>query len=510
MFRKSQVSEFIVIGILIMLVAGLLLALRPHAYVGDEQVLRLETSSVNAYVLSCLDAALVEAEGIGIEKSLEARQKAIVEKRMESCVDFDLMRRSGVVIEGGKPTVDIVSSEKVISADLYFPISISVGGYNSRLERFSSQLKRETVIGLNYGLSGLSQSIMAVSADRKAEILLAEETFVSIDEQPVDKISIRSIDRRFSGLENPNVLGNVIYELGPEGADVYPPVEVSLYFEPDEINGDFIPSIGYFDESIKKWVVMESQAKRPIVTGGFVQVPVLGRLSAKLKKFSKFAILLVCKSCRKDEQTDIIVQFPVENNVPEKMPAENVNVCIGTGGVAGFMSCPLHVNDPVILTGSYGSGNPRGEHCNLATGYPFYCDPLTQPHWSQAIDVAGPDGSDRYEVFLPSVNGKIVMWVFDHQDRSISSDWGWVKFFTAQTSSGKYLLRVTHMEQDDPAFAEGELVSSGTRIGRIFHNLDGPGKGHSHVSVEKNDVIVMNPEYELGLCSYPRSTAGCI
>lgn len=174
--------------------------------------------------------------------------------------------------------------------------------------------------------------------------------------------------------------------------------------------------------------------------------------------------------------------------------------CSGKPGSAGYMSCPLLVK-PTIATGAYGSGF-KSEHCNQATGYPYYCNPAENPIWAYAIDVEGPDGSHMYDVYLPYVNGETVSWKFLKEGDSKNGEWGWFKEFSASTSQGVYVLRITHTELGNPAFSPGQTLPSGSKVGKLY-NFYGQGAGHAHLSVSKDGVPVKEPVSQLGLCASP-------
>lgn len=196
------------------------------------------------------------------------------------------------------------------------------------------------------------------------------------------------------------------------------------------------------------------------------------------------------------------------NNIKPFFSAETQNYvpavvgCIGFYSSATEVSCPI--GNPTISCGSYGSGHPYCEHCNTNKGYPVACNPDSMR--AKAIDVIGTDGSDSYQVKLPRINGKDVNWNFRAEfpipdDAGNSGAWGYGKVFTATADSSKYDITLIHLRSGEPSFGIGQTAGSGTVAGRLFDSLDSAGKGHVHIRIEKNGILVRNPEKELGLCS---------
>ncbi|MBI2542824.1 MAG: cellulase family glycosylhydrolase [Candidatus Aenigmarchaeota archaeon] len=190
-------------------------------------------------------------------------------------------------------------------------------------------------------------------------------------------------------------------------------------------------------------------------------------------------------NCVSIQQTSVAVVPPPPPPPPPPQPSP------------GTFSCPMQ--NPTITCGSLGSGNAC-EHCSQSYRQvnPGLCD--TFPRTATGIDVAGPGGSDSYSATLPTINGKAVQWKYERIEGG-ASGLGYGKTFTATDGTDTYEIYITHLKNDGLPGAIGESFPSGASAGSLYPNVDGSGRGHTHIQIIKNGVPIKNPETELGLCS---------
>ncbi len=499
MGKRGQVSVYIGMGILFLVLFGLFMVSKKDAYNEqdvefDQLALKQDKAYVQQLVNACLRDSLLEAKELGLRKELKQQQERLIEEKLEKCADFSVIESRGVEVESGQIKVQVSLEDSFLSANVKFPITIKRRLSSISMEDFSESIDRKVSVFMDGKASAL------VTGDRSVELKIAEGTTVALAGKPVESIGLKIIDKAEASASDV-VLGNVLYELLPEGAVFSQPAELSFFSKTPF-------TIAHFDTELGVWVEEKSIVNKDAA-----------KITAQITEFAKYAPVLCGES--KDPNLWWLCSKPVTKDTPLPKPRPVISkpvidvsgkpVCTGEMASEGFMSCPLHVS-PQIITGSLGSGH-WSEHCGK--NYPLSgCNPSASPHWAYAIDVAGPGISDSYDVYLPSINGKPVTWEFQREGTSGGPGtglefMGYKKFFTAEADGSAWLIDLTHIERE-PILNTGDKFPSGTLVGNLYDGLDAPGIGHVHIAVEKDGRTLANPEIMLNLCQGPREQSNCI
>ena len=163
-----------------------------------------------------------------------------------------------------------------------------------------------------------------------------------------------------------------------------------------------------------------------------------------------------------------------------------------------IISCPVR-DTPQVTCGSFGSNHPTCEHCNVAKGYPqssfnAFCG---FPSTKTGMDVAGTNAAgiaraDDLDVYLPTIEGRTIDWIYGGLSSSSNGQYGWRKTFTATYGTDQYELHLSHL--DNTNWPTGTKMQSGQVAGNMFDSLDAAGNGHVHIELVKNTQAVVNPE----------------
>ncbi len=125
--------------------------------------------------------------------------------------------------------------------------------------------------------------------------------------------------------------------------------------------------------------------------------------------------------------------------------------------------------------------NNTNNVCNLGNnGCPFY---------GYALDIFPPVSGTLAPVFLPTMNGQNVTWLYDNF-RYVNGSDGYT--FRYRDTTGKYKLTLTHI-QDNPV-TTGTLVS-GTQIGFLFNQ---GSNTHLHIELQIDNQYVKPESYLCG------------
>ncbi len=260
MKKRGQISVFLIAGLVVLLALGLMLMLRSPSKLGEDyeqQALRQDSMAVQQYVSSCLKEELIKASEFGLRYDLRDKQKEYIQTELKKCADFSVFK--GVKVESSDINyADVLLSDSVFSAYVTFPIVISRGSSKITIERFYEQLVRSVSLPLSEGSGGGSSII--VSSDKKSELKFGSDVTAKKDGAKVNEIGLKIVD---SGIENAGsevVVGNIVYQGFPEGAELEPGAELTIsYYDEGLPVSEQELVIARYNPDSKLWEPLESQ-----------------------------------------------------------------------------------------------------------------------------------------------------------------------------------------------------------------------------------------------------------
>ncbi|MBN2367750.1 hypothetical protein JXC34_01930 [Candidatus Woesearchaeota archaeon] len=300
--RAQSISLFVVIGLLIVVVAGLVLIMNTgNTKKGMEKSVESTLDFSNArtnmklYVSQCLEDNLLEAiQEYGISGS-EQQISRYVELNIIGCLNnYDELSKAD--IEYGSPDANVVISSEVLFIDLTLPVTMSFGQEIIDIEDFQFTFKREVSASLQNSV--LKKGTRLFSEDENL-ILLAEQDIKVRDSEgnTVDEIAVKITDRNFDGLDNEIVLGELAYQGLPDGITLDPPVKVSIRVSKEDLPNNYdkgAPKLAWYDESTGVW--------RTYKQSGFTEDTKYLYFSAEVDHFTPMAVV----ACGSDQEENTV------------------------------------------------------------------------------------------------------------------------------------------------------------------------------------------------------------
>ncbi|PIY60755.1 hypothetical protein COY95_00150, partial [Candidatus Woesearchaeota archaeon CG_4_10_14_0_8_um_filter_47_5] len=160
-----------------------------------------------------------------------------IENTFGSCIDLGAFRSQGLTIEEGSKEVAVRVSDNVISVDLVYPLTVSKGSAQTKLDSFSFVLPKKSSVSLPIDNGKVSHDLVITTSDGKAEFLIPAGTRVTTaGGLGVDVVEIGLLDKNFFNLDNKQVIGSVVYE-GTDGLYFSPPATLTFRYSPEDVEG---------------------------------------------------------------------------------------------------------------------------------------------------------------------------------------------------------------------------------------------------------------------------------
>ncbi|MBN2423180.1 hypothetical protein JXB41_08210 [Candidatus Woesearchaeota archaeon] len=229
MFKKSQLTIVLIVGILLLVTLGFFVFSSTNK---QKNIIRIETSEMNYqsnkdaihfFLESCLKETVLKAsEEIGIDESKRDDFKKYIEDNLVlNCVNSNLVTldENGInlQVEGDEIDTNVeISPEKTIVVDLTLPVSFQDSDNTKiSLDKFKFYFALEESAIIPTDTEGVVETPFSViSEDEKFEVYFPKGArFVDSLGNPVTD---PEITLNLNPIYDPNVLGQVIYELSPD------------------------------------------------------------------------------------------------------------------------------------------------------------------------------------------------------------------------------------------------------------------------------------------------------
>ncbi len=288
MDKRGQISLFIVLGIALLLIVGLIslskLSSTPVNTLAKAE-LQQEGLKIREYVSSCLKEKLSKSQTLGLKPELKEVQEEYIKETLSECADLSQFEKNGLQIEKLKMNVDVAITSQVLAVKVTYPIIIRKGQDSINLENFNEYIKRETKTTLIQDEFGTTETKSLLSGDKKAELKISSGVRATKDGYPIGELFLNILDKNFNNLENSMVSGGVVYEALPDRAEFSEPIQIIIEYDPDAVPPGMENqlSIAYYDEERDLWIGLESE----------VDVE-NNKITAFTTHFTKFAVVVGC------------------------------------------------------------------------------------------------------------------------------------------------------------------------------------------------------------------------
>ncbi len=292
MQKRGQISLFLIVGIVILLVSGLFMMIkRPNAD-RTEQALRQDYLAVESYINSCLERGLLSAEDLGLRDDLKAQHEALIDSELKKCSDFSVFK--GVSIISGIAKSEVSLTDDSFSVSAKYPIMILRENSRIGIDRFRSQISREIDVTLE-------NEKVIVAPDRKAELKIRDGFL--LNNLPIWEAGIRIVD---SGLENAGsetVAGGVAFRILPDKAEKENGATLTLKYNDANLPvSESSLAIAYYNETSHLWEALQSNSDQNA-----------NKVSAEISRFGTYAVVYGMMSQNFAENKDYYDSQP---NIP--------------------------------------------------------------------------------------------------------------------------------------------------------------------------------------------------
>ena len=258
MSNKGQISVFVIIGIIIVIIIGFFALSNIKT---QQQDLELESQNalsfseirvnLEAYIKSCIrDFVEKNMEDTGIREDTLTEYENLVSLNVEECAN-DLLSRlkeQQYTISQGEINTNIEINDETVVITLTYPITIEKNNQRIDYKIFQETFDRTNTEHIPEGVT--DKEVRIPSNDGRAELVIPPGVTITDEEgNPVEDIGIRVEDLHFDGLENNVVIGNLVFETKPSGVKFSEPIELSIEFR----DQDFPAGTSTANLAISSW-----------------------------------------------------------------------------------------------------------------------------------------------------------------------------------------------------------------------------------------------------------------
>ncbi|MBI2142150.1 hypothetical protein HYU15_01515 [Candidatus Woesearchaeota archaeon] len=269
MWKRGQVSGFIGIALLVLVLFGLFY-IQSDKYTQRHSPEEILHGSVRFYFESCQKNAFMTAKDMyGIHKDKEGAYEEFMDASMQECAQRHEF--TDVVVEAGTPKSYITITDSAISAKTIFPVSVKTGSSKTSFDTLTYDYDLGSFSALPLNGDRVTTRDLSFGYSDYIEVFIPKGTLINYGQGSFVKISARDpyILEGFPSL----VIGNRIFELSP-GLKFSQPVTISIDYskigaETDDTDeGRFV--LYTFDDVSNNWVKVDgsyAEKERKKVTG---------------------------------------------------------------------------------------------------------------------------------------------------------------------------------------------------------------------------------------------------
>ena len=263
MNKKGQISLYIIIGLIIVLLIALF-----YFSFSDQDKLAEESRKVStlsemridmhAYIKTCIRDAVKEGMSrSGIREESKQEYEQIVKEEVITCTNslFDILKTQGKDITTGEINTNIQINEETVIVKVDYPITIKTNSQKAKFQFFEETFDRTIIHKVPGGIA--LEDITIISNNRKAQIEIPKGAKITDEDgNPIEQVGIKVEDLHFDNLENNVVVGNIVYDGLPDGTYFSKPVQISLEYDetdfPDGLSKENL-RVSWWDEDFGIW-----------------------------------------------------------------------------------------------------------------------------------------------------------------------------------------------------------------------------------------------------------------
>ena len=233
MRKKSQVTVFIIIGIVLLIAFAFIFSLSPSGkLMFSSKSVDYYANNLVANIEDCIDSTTREGIGkVGLKQDL---LKQWVDSNSYKCIQssIDAVKKQKVKITSENPSLDLTMGPEAIVVKLFYPLNLMLGNATKTIEDFYITVPMEEEYEIETDAScRLKEKLIFFSPDRGAKIQINKGAVIKDkDENCLDKVSVRMLDADITPLS----VFRVGYDFKPDGATISPYFETWMEYNQED------------------------------------------------------------------------------------------------------------------------------------------------------------------------------------------------------------------------------------------------------------------------------------
>ncbi len=305
--KKGQISLFIIAGMVIFLVLGILIySSSSKDNINNRQMESLNSakSEISLAMSSCLEVESTKARAKwGWTKTDQISRE--IKNEFDECMLWDSWTKKGIRIFRETPVITSQNQDSALVIDLKYDVKISQGENSLDISGTTFSLSKISEMSLKFDDSGRTlEDYSVISRDGIAELRIRKGTAVRNDAMHVDKITLKVIP---SDSGNSYTASTSSYSFEPSGTSFSPAAEFSFFYNKELANSFSSPEDIMFKTEFEGSPKLISAKKEEN-----------GRLFFDLRHFSDYDIIDLSQTrfCTVNERLDLLRQ--VKNLDPDE------------------------------------------------------------------------------------------------------------------------------------------------------------------------------------------------
>jgi hypothetical protein len=265
MDKKSQLTLFIIIGILlaVLLAFSLILVVRNTGFDFESESRKASRLSemradIKAYIISCgYEAVSTLVDDTGLREETRQLYENRISEEVMICSEtiFASLAEQGYSIEAQAASTIVELTDNSILVTVLYPVTVRRNQEIITFDEFTIKLERAVTVYFPDGLVPADTIVQAMN--ERAYLLLEEGTEITDEDgNPVEYVSLNLVDLHFDGLSNGVVVGNVVYQGLPEGAQFSREVTLVIEIRQHDIPPGYTMNdlkIAWWDKTLRLW-----------------------------------------------------------------------------------------------------------------------------------------------------------------------------------------------------------------------------------------------------------------
>jgi hypothetical protein len=268
---RAQSSLFVVLGVVLLISVGfgIFMMYQSNEDLIGRQAISTRTLSdmridVQSYINSCIKHSVQDAmQDAGIREETILQYESGVLEGIEGCTEalYVRLKAQGFEIDEDQMEILVEQNPETVTVELQYPVELNKDGKKTLFSRFEYTFDRLANEVIPEGIA--ERDIRLISPNGLAEVIIPAGTRIKDAEgNPVELLTLKVEDVHFHGLENKYVVGELVYDNLPDGAQYSNPVEIRITFRDEDIPPGYTRAnmkIAYYDEAFGMWKAMDTR-----------------------------------------------------------------------------------------------------------------------------------------------------------------------------------------------------------------------------------------------------------